>query len=70
MTRSTFGYLAVPLLIGLLAHAPAHSQQPASPAMPPPPSHPAIEPGALDRLKAACQRLAGAKTMSFTAITT
>jgi hypothetical protein len=70
MTRPTFGYLAVPLLIVLFALAPAHSQQPVPPAMPPPPNHPAIEPGALDRLKAACQRLAGAKTMSFTAITT
>jgi hypothetical protein len=72
MTRPTFGYLAVPLLIGLLALAlvPAHSQQPPPPAAPPPPAHPAIEPGALDRLKATCQRLAGAKSMSFTAITT
>jgi hypothetical protein len=70
MTRPTFGYLAVPLLIGLLALAPARSQQPPPPSVPPPPNHPAIEPGALDRLKATCLRLAGAKTMSFTAITT
>jgi hypothetical protein len=70
MTRPTFGCLAVTLLIGLLALAPARAQQPAPPAAPPPPAHPAIEPGALDRLKATCQRLAAAKSLSFTAVTT
>src|SRR5271154_5617950 len=48
----------------------ACAQQPRPPAAPPPPEHPAIEPAALDMLKATSERLAGAKSMSFTAITT
>src|SRR5277367_5768186 len=43
MTRPKFGSLAVPLLVGLLALASAHAQQPHPPAAPPPPEHPAIE---------------------------
>ena len=48
----------------------AQAQQPPPPQAPPPPAHPAIEQGALDRLKATSDRLAGAKSMSFTAVTT
>ena len=48
----------------------AQAQQPPPPQAPPPPAHPAIEQGALDRLKATSERLAGAKSMSFTAVTT
>jgi hypothetical protein len=69
MTRSKICALATLLTLGALAIAPAHAQQPPPPPGPQPPSHPAIEPGALDRLKATCQRLARAKTMSFTAVT-
>ena len=47
-----------------------YAQQPRPPAGPPPPEHPAIEPAALDMLKATSERLAAAKSMSFTAITT
>jgi hypothetical protein len=59
--------LAVVGLMGVLAPAKAQQQQP-----PPeqPPSHPAIEPAALERLKATSQRLAAAKSLSFTAVTT
>jgi hypothetical protein len=45
-------------------------QQPRPPTERPPPEHPAIEPAALDKLKATSERLAGAKSMSFTAVTT
>ena len=57
-------------ILGWLAFAPAQAQQPQPPATPPPPAHPAIEQGALDRLKATSQVLAKAKSLSFTAITT
>jgi len=35
-----------------------------------PPDHPAIEPAVVERLKATSERLAGAKSLSFTAVTT
>src|SRR5690242_11609267 len=57
------------LLLGV-ATAPALAQQPRPPAEPPPPEHPAIEAAALDMLKATSERLASAKTLSFTAVTT
>jgi len=44
--------------------------QPRPPAEPPPPQHPAIEPVALEMLKAASTRLASAKSLSFTVVTT
>jgi hypothetical protein len=70
MTRPKIANLAMLLLANLLALGSAHAQQPQPPAQPPPPEHPAIEPGALEKLKAMSQRLAGAKSMSFTAVTT
>jgi hypothetical protein len=57
-------------VINLLALTPARAQQPHPPPEPPPPEHPAIEPAALEMLKAMSQRLTGAKSMSFTAVTT
>jgi hypothetical protein len=57
-------------MLGALGLAPAQAQQQQPPPGPQPPSHPAIEQAALDRLKATSQRLAGAKSMSFTAVTT
>jgi hypothetical protein len=63
-------YVTVLGLIGVLAFAPALAQQPHPPAVPPPPEHPAIEPVALEMLQATSQRLAGAKSMTFTAVTT
>ena len=57
-------------VINLLALTPVRAQQPHPPAEPPPPEHPAIEPAALEMLQAMSQRLAGAKSMSFTAVTT
>jgi hypothetical protein len=63
--------LAVLGVIGAMALPPAQAQQQLQPPPePPPPAHPAIEPAALEKLKATSQRLAGAKSMSFTAITT
>jgi hypothetical protein len=62
--------LAMLLVISLPALASAHAQQPRPPAEPPPPEHPAIEPAALQMLKATSERLAGARSMSFTAVTT
>ena len=59
--------------MGLLLAMAAQAQQP-PPAAPPPehpaPEHPAIEPAALAVLKAASARLAAAKTISFSALTT
>jgi hypothetical protein len=60
--------LAVLAMMGALTPVQAQQQQPPTGAEPP--SRPAIEPAALDRLKATSQRLAGAKSMSFTAVTT
>ena len=57
-------------MLGALAFAPAQAQQQMPPPGPQPPSHPAIEPAALERLKATSERLAKAKSMSFTAVTT
>ncbi len=63
--------LTVLVMTGALALTPALAQQqPQPPPEAPPPAHPAIEPGALEILKATSQRLASAKSMSFTAITT
>ena len=70
MTRPKAGHLAMLFVINLLALTPVRAQQPHPPAEPPPPEHPAIEPAALEMLKAMSQRLAGAKSMSFTAVTT
>lgn len=70
MARPTVGHLMVLLTLGVLVLAPARAQQPQPPALPPPPEHPAIEPAAIEKLKAMSQRLAGAKSMSFTAVTT
>ncbi|MDR3530589.1 MAG: DUF2092 domain-containing protein [Rhodopila sp.] len=53
----------------MLALTSAQAQQPQPPAQPPPPEHPAIEPAALEMLKATSQRLASARSMSFTAVT-
>ncbi len=61
---------AIVLALDLLALGPALAQQPPPPASRPPPEHPAIEPAALQKLKATSERLSGAKSMSFTAITT
>ena len=49
-----------------------HGAGPAAqpPAAPPPPEHPAIEPAALEMIQATSERLAGAKSMSFTAVAT
>ncbi len=57
-------------MLGVLAWTPAQAQRQFPPPGPQPPSHPAIEQGALDRLKATSERLAAAKSMSFTAVTT
>ena len=54
--------------MGLLLATAAQAQQP--PTIAPPPEHPAIEPAALDILKATSKRLAEAKTLSFDALTT
>ena len=70
MAQRKTDVLAIMLVIGSVVFGSVHAQQPAPPAVPPPPEHPAIEPLALDMLKAACQRLAGAKSMTFTAVTT
>jgi hypothetical protein len=70
MTIPKIRHLALLLAIDLLALAPARAQQARPPAMPPPPAHPAIEPVALEMLKATSKRLSGAKSMSFAAVTT
>jgi hypothetical protein len=70
ISHLAIGHLAMLLTLGLLTLAPAGAQQPQPPAQPPPPEHPAIEPVAIEMLKAMSQRLAGAKSMSFTAVTT
>jgi hypothetical protein len=61
---------AVLAMLGALAFAPARAQQQMPPPGPQPPSHPAIEPAALERLRATSERLAKAKSMSFAAVTT
>jgi hypothetical protein len=70
MRRPKSANLATLLLVNLITLTSAHAQQAQPPAQPPPPEHPAIESGALEKLKAMSQRLAGAKSMSFTAVTT
>jgi hypothetical protein len=70
MRRSNTALLAMLLAVGPPAFGSAYAQQPTPPAVPPPPEHPAIEPVALEMLKAASQRLAATKSMSFTAVTT
>ena len=72
MARPRIGHLAMLLALGLVTLGPARAQQqqPQPPAQPPPPEHPAIEPVAIEMLKAMSQRLAGAKAMSVTAVTT
>ncbi len=57
-------------LIGLMALGTARAQQPQPPAAPRPPEHPAIEPAALEIIRATSERLAGAQSMSFTAVAT
>ena len=52
----------------VLGAAEAQQEKPPTEALPPP--HPAIEQAALAMLKATTQRLAGARTLSFTAVTT
>jgi hypothetical protein len=70
VTRRKNCQLMFLLIANLVGFASAHAQQPQPPAEPPPPDHPAIEPVALEMLKAMSQRLAGAKSMDFTAVTT
>jgi hypothetical protein len=70
MKRSKISRLALLPVCGLFALIPARAQQPHPPAEPPPPEHPAIEPSALEMLKAMSQRLADSKSMRFTAVTT
>ncbi len=55
---------------GLLLAVTAQAQQPPPPEPAAPPAHPAIEPVALEILKAASTRLAKANALSFTALTT
>ncbi len=64
----SYSPLLVLALVGLCG--PAWAQQQAPPVPPPAPPHPAIEPGAIARLKALCARLGNAQAMSFTAVTT
>jgi hypothetical protein len=70
MACAKIAHLALLVVMNTLAFIPARAQQPHPPSAPPPPEHPAIEPVALEMLKAMSQRLAGAKSMSFTAVTT
>ena len=70
MIRCKIGHLALLFVASLLVVMPVRAQQPHPPSEPPPPEHPAIEPVALEMLKAMSQRLATAKSMSFTAVTT
>jgi hypothetical protein len=63
-------HLAMLVVADLLALGPVRAQQPHPPVEPPPPAHPAIEPAALEMLRAMSQRLADSKSMSFTAVTT
>ena len=70
MTSPKMRNLAVLLVVDLIVLGPVRAQQQRPPAEPPPPEHPAIEPAALEMLKATSRRLAGARSMSFTAVTT
>jgi hypothetical protein len=62
--------IALVCTLGALSLGPSQAQQPQPPPAPPPPAHSAIEPAAIERLKATSQRLGAAKSMSFTAVTT
>jgi hypothetical protein len=62
--------LAALLVLSPLMASHAYAQQQKPPTEPPPPAHPAIEPAALAILKATTERLSGAKSLSFTAVTT
>jgi hypothetical protein len=64
--KPRFRTIPLTLFVALLASA-AVAQTPASPA---PPGHPAIEPAAMEILKATGDKLASAGAMSFTAIAT
>ncbi len=70
MNCSRGQWIALLCGLGTLLLTSAQAQQAQPPPAPPPPAHPAIEPVALEMLKATSDRLAGAKSMSFTAITT
>jgi hypothetical protein len=68
----TLPLLLTPIL-GLLLPLTAQGQEPRTPTPPAPPDraapdHPAIEPGALAILKATSDRLSGAKSLIFTAV--
>ena len=67
MTRPQTALVAL-FVIG--ATLTARAEQPQPPPEPVAPEHPAIEPVALEMLKAMSERLAGAKSMRFTAVTT
>jgi hypothetical protein len=69
MKRPKFSHLAMLFVMNLFAFTQVRAQQPPPPE-PEPPEHPAIEPTTLEMLKAMGQRLASAKSMSFTAVTT
>jgi hypothetical protein len=68
MTRPKLVLLVTLLVMG--AANPVRAQQAPPPPEPAAPEHPAIEPVALEMLKAMSERLAGAKSMRFTAVTT
>jgi hypothetical protein len=70
MTRPKLGYIGILIAMSLLMLTPARAQQAQPPPEPLPPEHPVIEQAALEMLKAMSQRLATAKSMIFTAVTT
>jgi hypothetical protein len=70
MKRLKAGHLAMLCVINLLAFTPVRAQQPQPPPEPAPPEHPAIESAAIEKLKAMSLRLAGARSLGFTAVTT
>jgi hypothetical protein len=63
-------HMAMVVIVNLLARHLAYGQQPHPPTEPPAPAHAEIEPSALEKLKAMSLRLAGASSMTFTAVTT
>ena len=79
MGRALALALALAAFIGQNAYAQQSTQQPKTPKRPqvakkeapaPPPVQMTIEPKAIEILKAACDRLAAARSMSFTAVVT
>jgi hypothetical protein len=70
MKARSAGAILTLLLLSAGAVGPANAQQQKPPTEALPPPHPAIEQAALGILKATTQRLADAKTLSFTAVTT